>query len=215
MKPDFDEPLPLKALAQLEDSMRARLDALETDNRQLRKSSRIMVIALMVTVGLALASIIASGSLLATRNTSVVSAREFVLKDERGVVRGGWSIRNDGSTRLLLADRTGVPRLHFTILEGGSPGMVFVDGRGAPRVVLGVQPDETNSLTFADRTGNARAVLGLSRENEVSLVLADARGATRAAFGVDLTGEPSLTLARGESGDTAIEPEPATAPPSN
>lgn len=184
---------PQDLLAQLEDSYGRRLNALEAENRRIRRNGRYLGLGLAAALGGIVVLFVVAGQMLATGAREVVSAKQFVLKDDRGAVRGVWTVEQDGATRLVLNDRDESPRLRLGVVEGGAPGLAFVDGSAQSRVVLGLLPDETSNLVFADRAGRARAVFGLSRDN-ASLVFADQNGATRAGIGVDGTGNPSFTL---------------------
>lgn len=131
-----------------------------------------------------------------------IRARQFVLTDAAGHVRGTWNVDPSGVTRLMLRDASGVPRLRISVLEAGSPGMAFTDEQGHSRVVLGLLPDRSSSLVLADPQGETRVVLGLQPDNGATLVFADPSGKTRAGIGVDSDGQPTFLMDQAQT-DTA------------
>jgi hypothetical protein len=179
----------------LEEIVIGRLEEIEAGHRRLKQLGGIaalLLVALILALGATLYTSYRAGYLGGA--AASVRAREFVLTDGAGAVRGTWALLEDGSTRFFMQDRDGVPRLKLTVLDGGAPGLSFTDESGRSRVVLGLLPDETSTLVFADRTGEARAVLGLSAEEAASLVFVDRAGSVRAGLGVAADGSASLTI---------------------
>lgn len=184
-----------EVLKEMEEILVHRLDEVEDANRRMKRligSVGFMVVLLVVAAGTILYSFIRAGIL--GDSTPSVRAREFVLTDNDGTVRGLWSLTDDGAARLVLQDRNGVPRVKLAVLEGGAPGLSLTDVAGHSRIVLGLLPDETGNLVFADQRGEARSVLGLSATNAARLIFADMTGVVRAGLGVAADGTASLTL---------------------
>jgi hypothetical protein len=176
-----------------------RVDDLEHDNRQLRRRTALL------TLGTAAALTLAAGALIyglsaESRVAGAVHARQFVLHDADGNVRGGLGPTPEGGSRLVLKDRAGKERMRFTLLADGSPGLSFADAEGRSRVVLGFLPDETANLVFADRFGRTRAVFGLMPDESSTLVFADRNGETRVGLGIDPRGGAGLTVFERENG---------------
>lgn len=185
------EPDPL--VREMEAVLGRRLDDLERDNRQLRSRST------MLMLGMTAALTLAAGTLIYAvtgdrRVADVVHARQFVLHDPDGVVRGTLGLTPEGGARLVLRDRQGSERLRLSLLADGSPGASFVDAEGRSRIVMGLLPDETANLVFADRFGRTRAVFGLMPDESSTLVFADQNGETRVGLGIDPRGGAGLTV---------------------
>jgi hypothetical protein len=77
------------------------------------------------------------GSLLmgAKADPSTVRARTLELIDEKGTVRGQWTVEPDGEVVLRLRDQEGAIRIKLAAGTGGS-GLVMLDETTAPGVQL-------------------------------------------------------------------------------
>jgi hypothetical protein len=172
-----------------------RLLELERDNRRLQRlwMSSVIVLAVLVGLGTALVLVSARHGLPGTV-AGVVEARQFLLRDKEGAVRGGFGVLPDGTVRLTLQAPGSKATVTLTALKGGASGLTFTDTTGKARGVLGLLPDETMSLTFGDGTGMIRSSLGLNPEGSATLVFADKTGATRAGLGIDSRGAGTLTV---------------------
>jgi hypothetical protein len=204
-----------------------RLEALERENRRLRRYSAYAFVGLAILLGLIVALVWVSGRQGAPGTVAdQVAARQFVLRDKSGAIRGGWGIAEDGAVRLVLQDAAGRQRVKVSLLHDGTAGLSFADTAGRPRAVFAFLPDQTGSLAFADDAGKTRSVLGISADGSANLVFADRGGSTRAGLGVDGSGKSTFTLADrmndtapavtetvgGEAVDSA-EPAKARVPP--
>lgn len=178
---------------ELEAVLGRRMDALTNENTGLRRQLRLAQIGL----GLVFLVTVAIAWLAAPRAAGVadtLQSKQFVLRDETGLIRGLWEIEPQSGPRMILRDRDGRERVRLSLLSDGSPGVTLGDRDGRPRVVLGILPDGTSNLVFADGGGTTRAVLGHSSADATTLVLADREGFTRAGLVVDTDGEGTLTL---------------------
>lgn len=185
------------ALREIEERVRARLAAVESENGRLHRHVRVLNLGLILTLAVVALVAVAPDTLAVVglrQDENVVEARLFRLLDDNGLRRGEWSVGDDGSARLALLDQQGRPRLNVTVLESGFPGISFSNDQGQRRVVLGILPDQTTSLVFADAKGIPRAVVGLTRENAANLVFADANGVSRMGLGLDGSGTGSVML---------------------
>ena len=201
-----------------------RLEALERENRRLRRYSTYAFMGLAVLLGLIVALVWVSGRHGAPGTVAdQVAARQFVLRDKNGAIRGGWGVAEDGAVRLVLQDPAGQPRVKVSLLQDGTTGLSFADSGGHPRAVFALLPDQTGSVAFADATGKTRSVLGISADGGANIVFADRSGATRAGLGVDGAGRSTFALAdrTGEAiapvtesvGGEAADSQPAAAAP--
>lgn len=178
-----------------------RLERVEHENAQLRRQSKLLMIggaAVLGLLALLLITRLVSGSAADT-----VEARQFVLRDTDGMVRGIWEIADNGATRLVLRDRDARERVRLTLLPDGSPGLTLADRDGRSRTVLGLLPDQTATLVFADQAGRTRAVLGVPADGSSTLAFADRGGETRVNVGVDAAGRPAVTMF--ENAPAAVE----------
>jgi hypothetical protein len=173
-----------------------RLEALERDNRRLRRYSATAFVGLAVLLGLIVALVWLSGRQGAPGTVAdQVAARQFVLRDKTGAIRGGWGLGDDGAVRLVLQDPAGRPRVKVSLLQDGTAGLSFADSSGRARAVFALLPDQTGSVAFADDAGKTRSVLGISADGSANIVFADRAGSTRAGLGVDGAGHSTFTLA--------------------
>lgn len=178
-----------------------RLEAVERENRRLRRLSGVLLAGLAILLGLT-ASLLAVYARQAGATADVVQAQRFVLRDGDGLIRAVLGVQPDGSTRFALQDRDGRPRLQLTLLGDGSPGIALKDRDGRNRAVLALPPDDMAQIVFADREGYNRASLGLSVDHGSTLMLADPTGEPRAFLAVGVDGTPSLLLYERGAGST-------------
>jgi hypothetical protein len=173
-----------------------RLEILERDNRRLQRSANLAFIGIAVLLGLVVALVWVTGRHGMPGSTAQeVAARQFVLRDQQGILRGAWGLGEDGAVRLVLQDPTGHPRVKVSVLGDGTSGLSLSDSSGHPRAVFALLPDQTGSMAFADDAGKTRSVLGISADGSSNIVFADRSGSTRAGLGVDARGQSTFTLA--------------------
>jgi hypothetical protein len=177
-----------------------RLEQLERDNRRLRRYTTTMLIVTAMVLGLGAALIWYSVRSGLPGSPLTVSARQFVLRDSDGALRGAWGLGDDGAVRLVLNDREGRQRVRLSLLRDGSAGLSFADSADRKLAVFGLLPDYTTNLALTDPAGIPRAVLGVSPNGSSNLVFADRSGSTRAGLGVDSRGLGTFTLAEREGG---------------
>ena len=191
----------------------ARVAAVETDNRKLRRLSLALIGLTAVLAGLALALMyVASRYGLPCTTAEIVAAEQYVLRDPEGLPRGLWGTDEDGAMRLLFQDKGGQPRLRLSLLEDGGAGISLIDSAGHNRAVIALLPDQAVSVVLADGNGKTRTVFGLTPDGSSSLVFADGSGVNRASMGVDTRGLGTFTLSdRGRSAPIEEPEEPDTA----
>jgi len=182
-----------------------RLDELERDNRRLRRYAGTVLVVVAMVLGLGAALIFYSVRSGLPGSPQAVSARQFVLRDGKGTVRGAWGLSEDGSVRFVLSDAGGRQRVRLSLLQDGSAGLSFADSADRKLAVLGLLPDHTTNLALTDPAGIPRVVLGVSPNGSSNLVFADAAGATRAGLGVDTRGLGTFTLAERTGGGVPEE----------
>lgn len=173
-----------------------RIEVLERDNRRLQRATGLSFIGMAILLGLMVALVWVTGQHgMPGSIAREVAARQFVLRDQNGVVRGAWGMGEDGAVRLVLQDAAAHPRVKLSLLQDGTSGVSFSDSSGHPRAVFALLPDQTGSVAFADETGKTRSVLGISADGSSNIVFADRGGSTRAGLGVDARGQSTFTLA--------------------
>jgi hypothetical protein len=177
-----------------------RLDELERDNRRLRRYTTTMLVVTAMVLGLGAALIWYSVRSGLPGSPLSVSARQFVLRDASGTIRGAWGLDDDGAVRFVLSDASGRQRVRLSLLQDGSAGLSFADSADRKLAVLGLLPDATTNLALTDPAGIPRAVLGVSPNGSSNLVFADRSGSTRAGLGVDSRGLGTFTLEEREGG---------------
>jgi hypothetical protein len=194
--------------------LRRRLEALEAANQKLRRQAMSVLVITSVLLGLAAALVItASRHGMPGFVPSVVEAREFLLRDKDGRVRGAWGQDDEGAIRLVLQDHQSRRSIKLNLLEDGTSGLTFADSSGSARLIMAMLPDGTANLVFADHRGITRTVLGLNANGGSTLVFADGGGTTRSGIGVDRRGQAMLLTAG--SGEPEAEPaaESVVVPP--
>ena len=206
VKPPDATPDPLlRQMRDLERGMTIRTGELERENRRLRRIWMGTLVAVALLLGLATALVIvAARHGLPGTVATVIEAREFLLRDQSGAIRGSWSAAEDGSMRFLMQTPGSKAGLSFSVLGGGASGITVRDSAGRSRAVLGLLPDQTVSMLFADENGTTRTVLSLVRGGASTLVFADRSGSAKVGMGVDARGQSTLTLP--EQAESRIEP---------
>ena len=188
-----------------EGSIVDRLDQLERDNRRLRRYTTTMLLVVAMVLGLGAALIWFSVRSGLPGSPLTVSARQFVLRDTDGTLRGTWGLGDDGAVRLVLSDGDGRQRVRLSLLQDGSAGLSFADSADRKLAVFGLLPDHTTNLALTDPAGIPRVVLGVSPNGSSNLVFADRSGSTRAGLGVDSRGLGTFTLAERSGGGAREE----------
>jgi hypothetical protein len=184
-----------RQMHELERGLSIRIEELARENRRLRRLWMGTVVSGALLLGLATALVIISANHgLPGTVANVVEARQFLLRDESGAIRGSWSTGDKGSMRLQLKAPTSKAGLSFAVLEGGASGITIRDSAGRSRAVLGLLPDQTVSLLLADENGTTRTVLSLVPGGSSTLVFADRSGSTKVGMGVNSRGQSTLTL---------------------
>jgi hypothetical protein len=213
VKPDAGPDTLLRQMRELERGMTIRTGELERENRRLRRIWMGTLISVALLLGLATALVIvAARHGLPGTVASVVEARQFVLRDRNGDIRGSWAAADDGSMRLQLQAPGSKAGLSMSVLSGGASGITVRDSAGRSRAVLGLLPDQTVSMLFADENGTTRTVLSLVRGGASTLVFADRSGSAKVGMGVDTRGQSTLTLP--EPPDNRVEaPTPEESDP--
>jgi hypothetical protein len=195
----FKPELPLepfrRQMHELEQGLSIRIEELARENRRLRRLWMGTVVSAALLLGLATSLVIVSANHgLPGTVANVVEARQFLLRDENGAVRGSWASGEKGSMRLQLKAPTSKAGLSLAVLEGGASGITVRDSAGRSRAVLGLLPDQTVSLLLADANGTTRTVLSLVPGGSSTLVFADPSGSAKVGMGVDSRGQSTLTL---------------------
>jgi len=182
-----------------------RLEQLERDNRRLRRYTTVMLIVVAMALGLGTALLWYSVRSGLPGSPQTVSARQFVLRDANGRVRGAWGVDDSGAVRLALSDESERQRVRLSLLQDGSAGLSFADSADRKLAVLGLLPDNTTNLALTDPAGIPRAVLGVASDGSSNLVFADREGSTRAGLGVDNRGLGTFSLAERDEGGAREE----------
>ena len=206
------EPL-RRQMHELERGLSLRLEEQSRENRRLRRLWMGTVVTGALLLGLATALVIVSARHgLPGTVADVLEARQFLLRDANGAVRGTWGTANNGSMQLTLQTPGSKAGLSLTSMADGASGITVRDSAGRSRAVLGLLPDQTVSMLFADENGTTRTVLSLVRGGSSTLVFADRSGDAKVGMGVDSRGQSTLTLPEPPEsrveGPTREEPTP-------
>jgi hypothetical protein len=184
-----------RQMQELERALTVRIEEQDRENRRLRRLWMGTVVIGALLLGLATALVIVSANHgLPGTVADVVEARQFLLRDANGAVRGTWAATQNGAMRLSLHSPGSKGGLSLASLPDGASGITVRDSGGRSRAVLGLLPDQTVSLLLADENGTTRTVLSLVRGGSSTLVFADRSGVTKVGMGVDSRGQSTLTL---------------------
>jgi len=185
----------LRQMRELERGLTIRTGELERENRRLRRIWMGTLVSVALLLGLATALVVvAARHGLPGTVADVIEARQFMLRDKNGTIRGSWAAADDGSMRLQLQAPGTKAGLSLSVLPGGASGITVRDSAGRSRAVLGLLPDQTVSMLFADENGTTRTVLSLVRGGASTLVFADRSGSAKVGMGVDARGQSTLTM---------------------
>jgi hypothetical protein len=194
-KPDVTADPFRRQMHELERGLTIRIEEQARENRRLRRLWMGTVVSGALLLGLATALLVVSARHgLPGTVADVIEARQFLLRDASGAIRGSWATGAKGSMRLQLQAPGSKAGLSLAVLEGGASGITVRDSAGRSRAVLGLLPDQTVSLLFADENGTTRTVLSLVRGGASTLVFADRSGNAKVGVGVDSKGQSTLTL---------------------
>jgi hypothetical protein len=196
-----------RQMHELERGLTIRIEELGRENRRLRRLWMGTVVSGALLLGLATALVIVTARHgLPGTVADVIEAREFLLRDASGAIRGSWASGDKGSMRLQLQAPGSKAGLSLAVLEGGASGITVRDSAGRSRAVLGLLPDQTVSMLFADENGTTRTVLSLVPGGSSTLVFADRSGETKVGMGVDARGQSTVTLP--EPPESRVEASP-------
>jgi len=112
-----------------------RLEQLERDNRRLRRYTTTMLVVMAMVLGLGAALIWYSVRSGLPGSPLIVSARQFVLRDNEGTTRGAWGLGEDGAVRLVLNDGEGRQRVRLSLLRDGSAGLSDTTSTSGPPAI--------------------------------------------------------------------------------
>jgi hypothetical protein len=204
-----------RQMHELERGLSIRIEEQARENRRLRRLWMGTVVSGAILLGLAAALVIVSARHgLPGTVADVIEARQFLLRDANGAVRGTWSTGPKGSIRLQLQAPDSKAGMSLAVLEGGASGITVRDSAGRSRAVLGLLPDQTVSLLLADENGTTRTVLSLVRGGSSTLVFADRSGNAKVGMGVDAQGQSTLTLPEPPESRVETQPDQAAEPES-
>ena len=140
-----------------EPTLADRLDHLEWEKRRLKLAAAVIMIAI--------AAVLLMGQATPSKVVEVVEAQRFILRDSKGINRGGLQVMDDGRPILHLADENGLTRAELVVLSNNTPALYFYDyerGRDVDRkhlAWLGVSKHGSVTLALIDRERQSQAQL--------------------------------------------------------
>ncbi|MFO0956980.1 MAG: hypothetical protein U0800_05870 [Isosphaeraceae bacterium] len=187
----------------------ARIDSLERECRRLDAAKRLRDRAgLLMAAAIVVVTVV--GARAGFGDDGVVSAKKFVLLNERGEPRGGLGVLPDGTATLALLGNDGKWRLAIGVAEKGEASITVLDRYQNPRVgietlddgsaaishfandrkhasIWGTRPDGTRFLSFLDAARKQRASIVVAEDGHPNLSLLDSSGSDRLQFKIDNT----------------------------
>lgn len=167
-----------------------RLEKLEKELARAKRRSRVMLVAVVMTViGVFLLG--AGGESVPKR----IRAQEFDVVDASGGVRAALLVSENGAgPSLKLYDQNGEPCVVLGMGDSG-PALGLCDRTGTTRIALAMLADGEPTLSLYDQNDTARAVLAIfAKSGQPMLGLADQNGKSRIGLGMTKSGQPMLGL---------------------
>ncbi len=143
-----------------------RLAAIERPNRS---KSRVWIAA-AVLLGAGATLVVADKQPQIART---IEARNFVLRDREGNVKGLWETDPNGMPVLSLHDKHGSNRAEFRFRPDGSPVLHFLDRDGRERMLVGIDVDGAASMALIGKRGKERVCLGIAKDGWSTLSFYD------------------------------------------
>jgi hypothetical protein len=139
------------------DDLSERLARLEHQHADLQRSNRRLR-AMTVAV------LLFSGAMVVMAQTNPqiadsLDARQFVLHDSSGKVRGALGITDDGSVGFNLVDSKDRTRVTLDVAGNGTPGLDFFDQDGKLRATMALASDGTPGVGLYGSDGHLRTSL--------------------------------------------------------
>jgi hypothetical protein len=134
-----------------------RIVQLERQQAEVRRVNRRLEL-LAGALALLFGSALVMGQTTAVHS---VEARQFVLRDNAGIVRGAMGIGDNGAVGINLNDIKGRPRISLDIASNGTPGLDFYDAAGKLRATFALGPEGTPGLGLYDPSGKLRTSLDI------------------------------------------------------
>ena len=180
-------------LAELERRDRERSEVLSPSGQ--RPASRTRLRGFWAA-GIGLIAVVLSGSRFVDplSHEGVIEAKEFVLRDPSGQIRGRFALGDDGSPRLLLNDSEGRPRVQLSVGPNGTPGIRLLDESRHAEIGMAVSPGGRPGLVLSDRDGKSRVNLALLESGSPTLSFRDPSSKRRLTLESQEDGTPSLAL---------------------
>jgi len=154
-------------------ALQKRLNMLEKANRKMRYLGFALILGTVVLFS------------AQCRNSRILEAERFILKDAKGETRGGMLLTADGPA-LEFSDSNRTTRLILSVFRN-TPNVVVKDANGTGVVVLADVPTGPGLMLY-DRSGNPRAQLDVGNSGP-RLYLEDAKGFST-TVGSYFTGDP-------------------------
>lgn len=155
-----------------------RLENMERElGRQKRRNRWLLGAILVLLGGLVAAGVFKTTRAQGTGTANVIRARNIIVEDKFGKVRGWLGVLENGPS-LMLYDRNEKVCVGLIASEEHGPFLALFDENGEQRVGLGVHKDGPG-LELSDENGHLRAELHVNKDAP-SLSIRDENGKPRA-----------------------------------
>lgn len=125
----------------------------------------------------------------------VVTATEFRLVDEQGVLRASLNFDESGTAGLQIFDRSETPRIQIFASDAqGASGISLADNRGVARLDLFIGDQGEPAVLMFDQRATIRGRLALNAIGVPGLFFHDIGGAERSIFGQAADGSGSIAM---------------------
>lgn len=182
----------------------SRLASLEQDYNRMKR--RLRLLQFIGTVTLIVISVTAMAGAL-FRESKVIEADQFIIRDDRGTIRISLSITEDGEPLLEFLDARQNVRMSLGETKNGTPGIAIYDESYTKRSGYGMMDDGTAALGFLNKDGDYRMGLGVRANGYASLDFRDESGLTWGEIGISQDNHPIHKLYDNKHNELISHPE--------
>ncbi len=145
-------------------------------------------------IGLLGCALVAAVLGAADQKMTTIEAKEFVLRNEGGLMRASLTIRSDGTPGFAMFDKNGKVRLEIDLSPEDDAGVNLHDSTGTLRAAVALRPDGTPGIGLFGTKGQVRASLDVGRDGTSGVNVYDDNGTLRAAMALRPDATPAVGL---------------------
>jgi hypothetical protein len=163
-----------------------RLDRLERENRQIRKTAALLVLVIFAAM--------LSGQSSPPDASKGIEAQQFTVKDANGTARASWGINSTGAVVLGFMDADGKARLTLSVEPDGSPVLYLYGRDQTRRFLLHLNHDLPELVLFNSQQKRRVSLMVDAKQGSGGLLVSDNEEKRRGSFFVGDDGSVAMTL---------------------